>query len=103
MIRVEYLPAAEEEFLREIEFLEGRSRGLGRRFIGEVHKAEGLIAQFPLSAPEVAPGIRKYVLRTFQYSLFYSPQPDHVLILAVAHHKRRPNYWKDRSMSGADS
>lgn len=100
MSRIEYVPAAEEEFLAEIEYLEQRSRGLGRRFIGEVHRAEALIARFPEWAPEVAPGIRKYVLRTFQYSLLYSPRPDGVLILAVAHHKRQPNYWRNRATPG---
>lgn len=50
MSRIEYLEAAEEEFLSEIGYLEERSPGLGRRFITEVHKAEALIVRFPVAS-----------------------------------------------------
>ena len=90
MSRIRYHEAAEEELLTEIGYLEERARGLGRRFIGEVQRSEAQIVQFPYSAQEILPGIRKCVLRRFRYSLIYSIEPDGALILAVAHHSRRP-------------
>jgi len=36
------------------------------------------------------------VLRQFPYSLFFIIENDTVVIVAVAHHKRRPGYWLPR-------
>jgi plasmid stabilization system protein ParE len=93
---VRYHEAAEDELLHEIGYLEFRAQGLGRRFFAEVQRAESFISQFPESAEEIRPGIRKRILRKFRYSLIYSIQKDGLLILAVAHHKRRPGYWTGR-------
>jgi toxin ParE1/3/4 len=82
--------------LNEIGYLELQAEGLGRRFFSEVLRAENLIAQFPESAPEIAAGIRKRVLRKFPYSLIYTVESEELLILAVAHHSRRPRYWVSR-------
>ena len=40
--------------------------------------------------------IRKFVLTSFPYNLIYVPSIDAVRILAVAHHKRKPGYWRNR-------
>ena len=82
--------------LREIGYLELQASGLGRRFFGEVQRAEKLIVQFSEAGPEILPGIRKRNLRKFRYSLIYSVEQDGVLVLAVAHHSRRPGYWVRR-------
>ncbi|MEK6813936.1 MAG: type II toxin-antitoxin system RelE/ParE family toxin [Nitrospirota bacterium] len=96
MTPIKYHEAAGVELLNEIGYLELRAKGLGRRFFAEVCRAENLIAQFPESAEEIRPGIRKCVLRKFRYSLIYSREKDSLLILAVAHHSRRPEYWVSR-------
>lgn len=96
MTEIKYHEAAEEELLNAAGYLELQTKGLGRRFLMEVRKAEGLIAQLPLAAAEVRPGIRKRLLRKFRYPLIYSVEEDHVLILAVAHTSRRPGYWSGR-------
>ncbi len=97
MIPVRYHQAAEDELLSEVGYLELRAAGLGRRFFAEVRRAEGVIAQFPQSGREVLPGIRKWVLRKFPFSLLYSLEEQGLLILAVAHHRRRPGYWVSRT------
>lgn len=96
MIPIQYHEAAEIELLNEIGYLELRASGLGRRFYAEVCRTEHFIAQFPESAEEIRPGIRKRILRKFRYSLIYSREKDSILILAVAHHSRRPGYWVGR-------
>ena len=97
MTPVAYHEAAEDELLREIAYLELQARGLGRRFFAEVRRAETLIARFPESAAEVLPGIRRRMLRTYRYSLIYSIEKEGALVLAVAHHSRRPSYWVGRA------
>jgi len=31
------------------------------------------------------------------YSLIYRPEPEGIVIFAVAHHARRPYYWQSRA------
>ena len=96
MTSIRYHEAAEEELLNEIGYLELHANGLGRRLFEEILRAEKLISQFPESAEEIRPGIRKRILRKFRYSLIYSIEKEGVLLLALAHHRRRPGYWLGR-------
>ena len=94
---IKYHWAAEAELLNEIAFLESQAIGLGQRLFDEVLMAEKRIREFPLSSPEVRTGIRKLVLRKFRYTLYYTSDKETALILAVAHHRRAPQYWADRA------
>lgn len=96
MIPVRYHQAAEDELLNEVGYLELRVPGLGRRFLAEVRRVESLLTRFPKSGQEIFPGIRKHNLRKFRFSLIYSIEKDGLLILAIAHHSRRPRYWVGR-------
>ncbi len=72
------------------------SPGLGDSFIDEIEKALAQISEFPNAAPLVRGKIRKKIISCFPYALLYSVTVDQTRILAVAHHKRRPFYWRDR-------
>lgn len=41
-------------------------------------------------------GVHRRVLRQFPYSIFYLVEQNEVVVIAVAHHKRRPGYWLSR-------
>jgi len=99
---VRYLEAAEAELLAEIGYLEQCAEDLGRRFFDEVKRAEQLIAEFPEAGEEIRPGIRKRLVRSFRCSLIYSIEPEGLLIIAVAHHSRRPGYWAGRLGAGRE-
>lgn len=96
MIEVRWHEAAEAELLEALGFLELRAKGLGRRLLGEVRRTAAHIGEFPLLGPEIRPGVRKLAIRTFRYSLVYAVDDQGVLILALAHGSRRPNYWSGR-------
>lgn len=96
MIDVRYHEAAETELYEALGFLELRAKGLGRRLLNEVRRTAARIAEFPLLGPEIRPGVRKLPVRTFRYSLVYAIDDQGVLILAVAHGSRRPDYWSGR-------
>ena len=97
MTEVRYHDAAEAELFEALGFLELRAKGLGRRLLGEVRRTAARIAEFPLVGREIRPGIRKLRVRTFRYCLVYAIDHDGVLILAVAHGSRRPDYWSERT------
>lgn len=43
------------------------------------------------------PDIRMRVVRRYPYSIVYVVRGPNVVIIAVAHHRRRPGYWMDRT------
>jgi plasmid stabilization system protein ParE len=69
---------------------------LDDRFLAEVERVARLVGERPRAFTEIEPGIRRAVLRRFPYGLVYVVKPSEILVLAVAHHGRRPGYWRGR-------
>jgi plasmid stabilization system protein ParE len=87
---------AEAEINEAADFYDIESPGLGSAFIDEIQRAIKSISEFPEAAPLVQGRIRKRPIAKFPYSMVYSIRPDEIRVLAVAHHKRRPFYWRGR-------
>lgn len=41
-------------------------------------------------------GYRRCFLKTFPYSVFFKIMKDHIYVIAVGHHRRKPNFWIKR-------
>jgi len=41
-------------------------------------------------------GTRRHLARRFPYAVVFAERPDRLLIIAVAHCKRHPDYWRER-------
>jgi plasmid stabilization system protein ParE len=91
-----FLPAADDELIEAARYYEHEAAGVGIAFITAVHQAVTELLAFPFATPSIGAGIRKKVLRHFAYTIFYSIEADTLLIIAVAHQKKRPNYWHSR-------
>lgn len=88
--------AAEAEINEAADFYDLQSPGLGDAFLAEIERTIRSIVEFPEAAPLIQGRIRKRSIVKFPYSLVYSVRRDEIRILAVAHHKRRPFYWRGR-------
>jgi toxin ParE1/3/4 len=66
------------------------------RFLDEVVQAQRSIAERPRAWTEIEPGVRQKVLHRFPFALIYEIHADEIRVFAVAHHCRRPGYWRDR-------
>ena len=42
---------------------------------------------------------RRFILRRFPFSIIYRVVQDTVFVIAVAHGRRRPGYWRRRSIA----
>jgi hypothetical protein len=62
----------------------------------EIERAITLIRDHPETWPAYVLGTRRSVLNRFPYSLVYTTEGEHSLIVAIAHAKRKPDYWKAR-------
>ena len=95
-MKIEFQTEADEEFREAARYYENEAPGVGLAFVVEVHKAVAELTEFPLTAQIVRASIRKKVLRHFPYNILYSIELDKIVIVAVAHQRRRPNYWRNR-------
>jgi plasmid stabilization system protein ParE len=95
-LRASSHPRADEELLEAVAFYEDAEPGLGASFLDEVERSFGEIVERPEACPLVSRTARRKLLRRFPYALIYSLPQGRVRILAVAHLKRRPLYWRDR-------
>lgn len=75
---------------------EAKSAGLGVRFRSEVERACEGITQFPYLWSERKGGFRRVNLPGFPYYITYVILDGILLVLAVAHSARHPDYWKVR-------
>lgn len=87
---------AEEELNDAIDFYESKSPGLGSLFLQEVERASAMIEQFPESSPLMLKMIRKRTIRRFPYSIMFSVVGNTIILLSIAHQKRRPLFWRHR-------
>jgi plasmid stabilization system protein ParE len=69
---------------------------LGDEFLAAVERAVELIVVAPHRWPRVDRRHHRFVLKRFPYSIFYRFSETEVIVVAVAHHKRRPGYWSRR-------
>lgn len=90
-------PEAEAEFLCDaIKYYEGCETGLGYDFAIEIHSAIENILSLPNAWTLLEDDIRRCQVRRFPYGTIYSQDGDVVLVLAVMHLYRAPDYWKNR-------
>ncbi|MGH7283650.1 MAG: type II toxin-antitoxin system RelE/ParE family toxin [Polyangiaceae bacterium] len=100
MTRLRVSPEAEKELGEAAAWYEERRGGLGIDLVALVDKAFEAIVAAPPSFPlwRSDRDYRKMVLKRFPYVVFfrYDANDDEVVVIAVAHSRRRPGYWVDR-------
>lgn len=71
---------------------------LGLAFVAEFERVTKIIQENPLAGTALRVNRLAYPFRRFPYSVMYYLAPDNELrIIAIAHQRRRPNYWAKRS------
>jgi plasmid stabilization system protein ParE len=69
---------------------------LGRLFVSEFERTANLLLANPGLGTMIRGTLRRTPLRRFPYNLIYQATADELRILALAHQRRRPGYWRDR-------
>ena len=94
--QVEYHPKATSEMRQSAIWYDNQVNGLGLEFLLEVRNAESHIVKNPELWSVYEAGTRRYIMQRFPFSVIYLTSEEIVQIVAVAHCKRKPGYWKDR-------
>ncbi|PYO38324.1 MAG: plasmid stabilization protein [Candidatus Rokuibacteriota bacterium] len=96
MIPYSFHPEAEAELVGAALFYESRMVGLGRAFATEVERTVSLIREHPDAGSPAGLPHRQMRVHRFPYSVVYRRDQESLLILAVAHQRRHPGYWRRR-------
>ena len=96
-MRIALHPEAREDLREAASFYrETAGRNLSRSLVEEFDRSVNSLRRHPHIGPVWRKGTRRLSMRRFPYSLIYTVSDDEILILAVAHHSRRPGYWRHR-------
>jgi plasmid stabilization system protein ParE len=93
---VEFHPAAAQEAVIARQWYAERSLVAARAFLRELTHAVKQVAEAPDRWPNYEHDTRRYVFPRFPFSIIYRVVGDKIQIIAVAHAKRKPGYWKER-------
>jgi len=90
-------PDAAAERDAAAEWYEERVPGLGLAFYSAIDGCVESLARDPALYPKKPNGVRKCLLPlVFPYSIYHLERKDDIVILAYAHQRRRPGYWRTR-------
>ena len=88
--------AATFELAASVAWYEQRESGLGERFYAAVQATKRFIRENPQLGTPHQRDARKHPVNGFPYLVIYRDEPERILVVAIAHAKRRPNYWQHR-------
>jgi plasmid stabilization system protein ParE len=89
-------PAAAEEAQGALDWYAVRSPQAAAAFLSELEHAVGRVQEAPERWPRIAGRARRYVFPRFPFSLVYRLTRTDIEVIAVAHHRRKPGYWRSR-------
>ena len=77
-------------------FYEAASSDLGDDYLDDVQRVIDAVCESPSLGLGIGGKFRRAILHRFPFSLIYSVESDAILIVAVAHQRRHPDYWRNR-------
>jgi len=95
-IRTDSLASA--ELAEAVRWYESKRRGLGGELLNEVAETIDRLALNPEVGSPVSADrkTRRLLVSRFPYQVVCRVRPGEIVVVALAHLKRRPGYWKDR-------
>lgn len=97
-MKIRFLAPAQREVDDAVAWYREQFDHLGQEFLDQLDRAVRRVVAFPLSCQEMGAGLRRCLLARFPYGLIYGLEDSTLIIVAVAHLHRKPNYWSDRAV-----
>jgi plasmid stabilization system protein ParE len=95
-VKVRFRSEAAADVASAREWYDQERLGLGQEFGEALEHVVDLVADFPDAFPEIAPGLRRAILRRFPYSVYYRVSGDIIEVVACLHNSRSPDTWTAR-------
>ena len=93
---VEFHPEAIAEARAAYQWYAERDLSAANAFIAELDRAISQVQSAPERWPVHLHGTKRYLFRRFPYGVIYRVTETAIQVLAVAHGRRRPGYWRTR-------
>ncbi len=75
---------------------ETRGTGLGAELVNEVERVVALLCDLPDIGERLDESRRRFPLKRFPYGIIYRVADGTLRVLAVAHRRQKPGYWRAR-------
>lgn len=95
-LKLSYHNLAEAEIDSSLSWYEERSRQAFDHFRIRLITTLSSIPKFPERFPCVYDEFRSARVKKFPYKVIFRIEQDTIFVIALAHDKRNPEYWKDR-------
>jgi len=90
-------PEADWELTKEaVYYAREGGADLGLAFTSEFERALALLCTHPELGAPWRNRRRRFPLRKFPFSIIYYIRNDDLRVVALAHHRRKPEYWAGR-------
>ena len=93
---VVFHPAALDDAGAAENWYRARSSAAAAAFVAELDRAIHNIVEAPDRWKRHRRGTRRFVLRRFPFTVVYRVRRRTIEVVAVAHGRRHPDYWKGR-------
>jgi plasmid stabilization system protein ParE len=91
-----FVDAALAEYIESGRYYNRQVPGLGDEFADEIEAGVHAIQAAPLRWRVVEADVRRYLVKRFPYGLYYTVEGNVIVIWAVKHLHRDPDYWQER-------
>ena len=95
-MKINFFEIAQIELDEAVEYYNYEIPGLGDAFLTEVLNALDRIGEFPEAWHSCSKRTRRCQTRRFPYGIIDQIREQEILVVAVAHLHRKPDYWQDR-------
>ena len=96
-MKAEFHPAAAEELSAAVLMYESLAAGLGIDLNAEVRRLTVLLCATPRIGEPLDERHRRFPLQRFPFGLIYRADGESLRVVAVAHRRRLPGYWRSRT------
>jgi plasmid stabilization system protein ParE len=88
---------AEDDLDDAARWYDEERAGLAERFLTEINGSFARIRERPFQFPVVSSNVRRALLHTFPYAVYFRASDEVVVVLAVLHLRRNPKVWQRRA------
>ncbi len=95
-MKILFLEDAQKELDDAVVYYDNELAGLGDQFLVEIINTLNRIMAFPEAWHPYSKRTRRCQAKKFPYAVIYQIRKDCILVVAIAHLHRKPEYWRNR-------
>ena len=95
-MKFKFHPEAEIELNSAIDYYEATKSHLGLEFASEVYETIHRVIEYPHAWQKMTSQTRRCLTNRFPFGIIYYIKDEILIVVAVMHLNRKPNYWSSR-------